>query len=65
MYAWLKQKGIGKEDFVLINLTRGVLPVVAIVGILKAGAAFALVEENYAPKECTTHADRHLLLYPK
>ena len=51
MYAWLKQKGIVKEDFVLINLTRGVLPVVAIVGILKAGAAFALVEENYAPKE--------------
>ena len=48
VYAWLKQKGIGKEDFVLINLTRGVLPVVAIVGILKAGAAFALVEENYA-----------------
>ena len=50
VYAWLKQKGIGKEDFVLINLTRGVLPVVAIVGILKAGAAFALVEENYAPE---------------
>ena len=26
------------------------LPVVAIIGILKAGAAFALVEENYAPE---------------
>ena len=50
MYAWLKQKGIGKEGFVFIHLTRGVLPVVAIVGILKAGAAFALVEENYAPE---------------
>ena len=50
VYAYLKQKGVGKEDFVLINLTRGVLPVVAIVGVLKAEAAFALVEDNYAPE---------------
>lgn len=50
VYGWLKNKNIGKEDFVLINLPRGVLPVVAIVGILKAGAAFALVEDNYAPE---------------
>ena len=50
VYAYLKQKGVGKEDFVLINLTRGVLPVVAMVGVLKAGAAFALVEDNYAPE---------------
>ena len=51
VYAWLKYQGIGREDFILINLARGVLPVVAIIGILKAGAAFALVEGNYAPKE--------------
>ena len=50
VYGWLKNKAIGKEDFVLINLPRGVLPVVAIVGILKAGAAFVLVEEGYAPE---------------
>lgn len=50
VYAWLKYQGIGREDFILINLARGVLPVVAIIGILKAGAAFALVEENYAPE---------------
>lgn len=50
VHGWLKSKNIGKEDFVLINLPRGVLPVVAIVGILKAGAAFALVEDNYAPE---------------
>ena len=50
VYAWLKYQGIGREDFILINLVRGVLPVVAIIGILKAGAAFALVEENYAPE---------------
>ncbi len=50
VYAWLKAKGIGKEDFVLINLPRGVLPVVAMVGVWKAGAAWALVEDTYAPE---------------
>ncbi|MBR4256740.1 MAG: AMP-binding protein [Clostridia bacterium] len=39
VYAYLKENGIGKEDFVLINLPRGVLPVVAMVGVWKAGAA--------------------------
>ena len=47
VYAWLKQEGIGKEDFVLINLPRGVLPVIAMVGVWKAGAACVLVEDTY------------------
>ena len=29
VYAYLSNKGIGKEDFVLINLPRGVMPVIA------------------------------------
>ena len=33
VYAWLKQNGIGREDFVLIDLPRGVLPVIAMVGV--------------------------------
>ena len=49
VYAYLKNQGIGKEDFVLIDLPRGVLPIVAMVGIWKAGAAWALVEDTYAP----------------
>ena len=49
VYAYLKAKGIGKEDFVLINLPRGVLPIVAMIGVWKAGAAWALVEDTYAP----------------
>lgn len=49
VYAYLKANGVGKEDFVLINLPRGVLPVVAMIGIWKAGAAWALVEDTYAP----------------
>lgn len=50
VYAYLKKIGIGKEDFVLINMARGIIPVVAIIGVLKAGAAFTIVEEGYAPE---------------
>ncbi len=49
VYAYLKAQNIGKEDFVLIDLPRGVLPVIAMVGVWKAGAAWALVEDTYAP----------------
>lgn len=64
VYAWLKSQGIGREDFVLIRLPRGVLPVIAMVGIWKAGAAWALVEDTYAPdridfirKDCSCKCD--------
>ena len=50
VYAWLKAKGIGREDFVLVNLPRGVKPIVAEFGVWRAGAAFALVEDTYAPE---------------
>ena len=50
VYAYLKQNNVGKEDFVLINLPRGVMPVIAMIGIWKAGAAWALVEDTYAPE---------------
>ena len=49
VYAYLKANDIGKEDFVLINLPRGVLPIIAMIGIWKAGAAWSLVEDTYAP----------------
>ena len=50
VYAYLKQRGIGKETFVLLNLPRGVMPVIAMVGVWRAGAAWALVEDTYAPE---------------
>ena len=50
IYAWLKDSGIGREDFVLINLPRGVLPMISMIGVWKAGAAWALVEDTYAPE---------------
>ena len=46
VYAYLKQNGIGKEKFVLIDLPRGILPVIAMIGVWKAGAAWALVEDT-------------------
>lgn len=50
IYNYLTNKGIGKEDFVLINLPRGVQPIMAMVGVWKTGAAFTIVEDNYAPE---------------
>ena len=50
VYAHLKAQGIGKEDFVLIDLPRGVQPIIAMIGVWKAGAAWALVEDTYAPE---------------
>ena len=46
IYAYLSQNGIGREDFVLIDLPRGVMPVIAMIGVWKAGAAWALVEDT-------------------
>ena len=50
VYSWLKANKIGRESFVLIDLPRGVLPVIAMIGVWKAGAAWALVEDTYAPE---------------
>ena len=50
VYACLKEHGVGREDFVLLNLPRSVLPIIAMVGVWKAGAAWALVEDTYAPE---------------
>ena len=48
VYAYLKAKNIGKEDFVLIKLPRGIKPVIAMAGVWRAGAAFVIAEEVMA-----------------
>ena len=50
VYAYLANKGVGKEDFVLIYLPRGIMPIIAMIGVWKSGAAWALVEDTYAPE---------------
>jgi len=50
VYRYLKEHGIGREDIVNILLPRGVEPVIAMIGVWKAGAAFVLLEEGY-PEE--------------
>lgn len=50
VYSYLKTNGIGKEDFVMICLPRGMQPLISLIGVLKAGAAFVIVEDNYAPE---------------
>ena len=50
VYAYLKDKRIGKEDFVLINLPRGATTILAMLGVWKAGAAFVVTEDTLAPE---------------
>lgn len=50
VYAYLKKKRIGKEDFVLINLPRGASIILAMLGVWKAGAAFVVTEDTMAPE---------------
>ena len=50
VYAYLKKHKIGKENFVLICLPRGIRTIVAAIGVWKAGAAFTIVEDTYAPE---------------
>ena len=50
VYAYLAGKGIGREDFVLIRLPRDARPFIAMLGVWKAGAAFTVVEDDYAPE---------------
>lgn len=50
VYAYLKKKGIGREDFVLICVPRGAAVFIAALGVLKSGAAFTIMEDHY-PRE--------------
>ena len=50
VYGYLAGKGIGAEDFVLIRLPRDARPFIAMLGVWKAGAAFTVVEDSYAPE---------------
>jgi acyl-coenzyme A synthetase/AMP-(fatty) acid ligase len=47
VYAFLSEQGIGKEDFVQIMLPRGPKPIAAMLGVMRAGAAFTIVEDIY------------------
>ena len=50
VYNYVHSKGLGKDDFVMICLPRGVKPIIAMIGVWKNGSAFVLVEDNYAPE---------------
>lgn len=48
VYGYLADKGIGKEDFVMINLPRGAEIIIVCIGVWRAGAAFVIVEDGYS-----------------
>lgn len=50
IYAALKEKGLGREDFVMLLLPRSPKMFVAMIGVLRAGAAYIFMEDTY-PEE--------------
>lgn len=46
VYAALKERSVGREDMVMIFLPRGVEVFVCMLGIIKAGAAFTILEDT-------------------
>lgn len=44
VYAYLKQKGIGKEDFTMIQLPHGLDAYICLLGVWRAGAATVVVD---------------------
>ena len=47
VYSFLKHESIGKEDIVMIALPRGISPVIALIGIWRAGAAAVMLDADY------------------
>lgn len=46
VYARLTEEKIGRDDFVMIDLPRGINAVAVLIGVWRAGAAYVLVEEG-------------------
>ena len=49
IYAYLKKSNVAADDYVMIDMPRGGEAIICILGVWKAGAAFTLVEDDYAP----------------
>lgn len=50
VYAYLKSRGIGRNDTVLIYMTRGIRVISAMLGIWRAGAALTVCEAGLIPR---------------
>lgn len=50
IYRGLKERGIGKEDIVLVCLPRSTRVFTAMLGVWKAGAAFVICEDSMPPE---------------
>ena len=57
VYRYLKEKGYGPEDFIMVCLPRGVAVFAVCIGIWRAGAAYVICEEGQ-PTEKTDYIYR-------
>ena len=51
IYNYLRKNSIGREDVVMITLPRGTMPIVALLGVWRAGAALIMLETDYPEKK--------------
>lgn len=51
VYSYLHNKNIGKEDVVMIVLPRGVMPIIVLLGVWRAGATAIMLETDYPEKK--------------
>lgn len=72
VYAYLKQKGIGKEDFVMINMPRSVKCCVILIGAIKAGIPCVPVVESmpqerkdYIANDCNVRLEINTNVWPE
>ena len=47
VYSWLKNNGIGAEDFVQIVMPREIDAIAVMFGVIRSGAAFAIMEDFF------------------
>ena len=61
IYAALKEKGLGREDFIMLLLPRSPKMFIAMLGVLRAGAAFVFMEDTYPEdRVCAIREDLHV-----
>lgn len=49
VYSYLKSQNIHKDDIIMLCMPRSIDAIVAMIGVWKCGAAFTIVEDDYAP----------------
>ncbi|MCR5028093.1 MAG: AMP-binding protein [Fibrobacter sp.] len=59
VYAYLKDRGLGKEDIVGVRLGRGLSQLICEIGILRNGSAFVALDMDSVPEERSRYIEKN------